>query len=163
MGAGESLYFSQGQEIEAGFDAVVDCPSHAQYAEVVINAPGGPPPQNPVAVFRDCTVSDGRTIPEAITALQEWSKYLAEHGSNPFAALLFGLAGLANDDDFTFKSVEGFDSIESYGKYTDVYTGGGFIRADELLGRVLDCNSARVYSLNRVRAAAAPQQPVSQR
>ena len=76
-GRGEALYFSQGAEIEAGFDAVLDCPSHAQYAEVVINAPQGPPPQNGIAVFRDCTVRDGRTVPEAITALQEWSKYLA--------------------------------------------------------------------------------------
>ena len=114
-------------------------------------------PQNGIAVFRDCTVSDGRTVPEAIAALQEWSKYLAGQGTNPFAALLFGLAGLPDDDaDYTFKTVEGFESIEAYGKYTDVYTGGGFLRAEELFGRVLDCNSARVYALNRVRLAEAP-------
>ena len=75
----------------------------------------------------------------------------------PFAAMLFGLAGLPEEDaDYTFKEVEGFESIEAYGKYTDVYTGGGFLRAEELFGRLLECNSARVYALNRVRLAEAP-------
>ena len=59
MGVGEAQYLAQGDEIAAAFDAVVECPSHAQYAEVVINAPQGPPPQNGIAVFRDCTVSEG--------------------------------------------------------------------------------------------------------
>src|SRR5262245_36322241 len=94
MAAEEARYLEQGQEIEAAFDAVLDCPSHAHYAEVAINTPEGPPPQNGIAVFRDCTVRDGRTVPEAITALQEWSKYLASKGSSPFSAMLFGLAGL---------------------------------------------------------------------
>jgi hypothetical protein len=157
MAAEEARYLAEGGEIEAAFDAILDCPAHAQYAEVVINAPQGPPPQNGIAVFRDCTVRDGRTVPEAITALQEWSKYLATKGSSPFSAMLFGLAGLENDADYTFKSVEGFESMAAYGQYTDAYTGGGFLRADELFGRLLDCNSARVYALNRIRAAAQPQ------
>ena len=68
----------------------------------------------------------------------------------------FWASGSTRDDaDYTFKSVEGFESIEAYGQYTDVYTGGGFLRAEELFGRLLDCNSARVYALNRVRLAAA--------
>ncbi len=157
MGAGESLYFTKGEEIAAGFDAAVECSGHAQYAEVVIRQPQGPPPQDGVAVFRDCTVREGRTVPEAIAALTQWGEYLAGRGTDPFSALLFGLAGLAGDAKFTFKSIEGFDSIQAYGKYTDVYTGGGFLRAEELLDRLLDCNSARVYTLSRVRLAAPPQ------
>jgi hypothetical protein len=37
-----------------------------------------------------------------------------------------------------------------------MYTGGGFLRAEELFGRLLDCNSARIYNLERVRLAAQP-------
>jgi hypothetical protein len=157
MGAGEALYFTKGQEVAAGFDAVADCSSHAQYAEVVIRQPQGPPPQNGVAVFSDCTVHEGRTVPEAITALTQWGEYLKGRGSDGFSALLFGLAGLEGDADFTFKYIEGFDSIQAYGKFTDVYTGGGFLKGDELFGRLLTCNSSRVYNLNRVRLAAPPQ------
>ncbi len=34
--------------------------------------------------------------------------------------------------------------MQAYGKYLDVYTAGGFMRAEELLDRVFDCNSARI-------------------
>jgi hypothetical protein len=46
--------------------------------------------------------------------------------------------------------------MAAFGKGTDMYTGGGFIRADELFGRLLTCNSPRVYTLERVRLSAAP-------
>ena len=71
--------------------------------------------------------------------------------------MLFPLAGLGNDADYTFKLVTGFDSMETFGRGTDMYTGGGFMQAEQLFGRLLDCNSPRVYTLERVRLAA--QQP----
>jgi hypothetical protein len=158
MGAGESTFFKTGQDINAQFEAVVDCASHAQFAEFGIRAGEGGPPPNPIAVFRDCTMRDGREVPEAITALQQWTQYLTGKGSTGLAAMLFGLAGLPGDAKYTFKYVEGFDNMEAYGKYTDIYTGGGFMRADELLDRVVTCNSPRVYALERVRAPAPQQQ-----
>jgi hypothetical protein len=156
MGADETVYMTQGREVAAAFDAVVDCSSHSLYAEVVVSQPSGPPPQNSVAMFEDCTVHEGRTAGEAIAALGQWAEYTKGRDSNPFSALLFPLAGLGNDADYTFKLVTGFESMEAFGKGTDMYTGGGFMRAEELFGRLLDCNSARVYTLDRVRLAAAP-------
>lgn len=155
MGADEALYLSQGGEVSAAFDAVVDCSAHALYAEVVVNQPAAPPPQNGIAMFEDCTVHEGRTAGEAIAALEQWAEYTKSRGSDAFSALLFPLAGLGNDADYTFKLVTGFDSMQEFGKGTDMYTGGGFMRAEELFGRLLDCNSARVYTLDRVRLAAA--------
>ena len=155
MGAGEALYATpQGREIDAAFDSVADCESHAQYAEVVVHQPTTPPPENGVAVFRDCTMHSGRTVPEALTALGQWADYAAGRGSTTFSAVLFALAGLPADAHYTFKSIEGFDSIQAYGKYVDMYTAGGFMRAEELLDRVFECNSARVYGIERVRLAA---------
>jgi hypothetical protein len=156
MGKGEALYMSQGREVAAAFDTAVDCPTHSLYAEVIIKAPEGPAPQNPVAVFRDCTVREGRTVPEAIEALGDWSEYLAGQGANPFSAILFGLGGLPDADDYTFKSVEGFDSLETLGQFLDLYTGGGFLRGEEIFGRLLECDSPRIYTLTRVRASAGP-------
>jgi len=155
MGADAALYATpQGREIDAAFDGVGNCESHAQYAEVVVHQPQNPPPENGVAVFRDCTVHTGRTVPEALAALGQWSDYVTGKGSNPFSAVLFAIAGLPNDAHYTFKSVEGFDSMQAYGKYLDMYTGGGFMRAEELFDRVMECNSSRVYALDRVRLAA---------
>jgi hypothetical protein len=133
-----------------------DCSSHALYAEVVINQPAAPPPQSPVAMFEDCTVREGRTAAEAIAAAGQWAEYKKGLGFNEFTAILFPLAGLGNDADYTFKSVIGFDSMAAFGKSVDMYTGGGFLRAEEIFGRLLDCNSPRIYTLERVRTPAAP-------
>jgi hypothetical protein len=158
MGADEALYAAQGREIDAAFDSAVACGSHSQYAEVVVHQPQGPPPEHGVAVFSDCTLRSGRTVPEALAALGQWSEYTASKGQAPFSAVLFALAGLPSDAHYTFKSVDGFDSMQAYGKYLDMYTGGGFMRADELLERLVECNSPRVYALERVRLSA-PAQP----
>jgi hypothetical protein len=157
MGVNEAQWLSQGGEVAAAFDAVVDCDSHSLYAEVVINQPSGPPPESGgVAMFEDCSVHEGRTVPEAIAAAEQWTEYTKSRGSDAFSAFLFPLAGLENDSDYDFKVVTGFASMQDFGKGTDMHTGGGFLRAEELFGRLLDCNSARIYNLERVRLAAQP-------
>jgi hypothetical protein len=154
MGKGDTLYFSQGADIEAAFDAIVDCSMHSHYAEVNLREPQGPPPErNGIARFSDCTLRDGRTVEESIEALGAWSEYLAQNGSDTFAAILFALAGETSDADYTFKFVQGFGSMNDYGHYTDVVTRGGFRRADELMGRLMECDSPRIYLLERIRLA----------
>jgi hypothetical protein len=146
----------EGRDIDAAYDAVGKCASHSLYAEVLIRRPKSPPPENGVAMFRDCTVHDGRTVEEAISALGQVGEYMAGRGSDTFSAILFALAGLPNDAHYTFKQVIGYGSMDAFGKDVDVYTAGGFMRVDELLGRIIDCNSPRVYTLERVRQAAEP-------
>jgi hypothetical protein len=155
MGADEAVYFARGAEIETAFGAIVDCSIHQHFAALNLRTPGGPPPEtNGIASFSDCKVSEGRTVEEAVEAIGEWNAYLTEHGSDLFSALLFPLAGETAEADYDFKAVEGFSSIEAYGRNVDVVTSGGFRRADELFGRLLDCDSPRLYRLNRVRLAA---------
>lgn len=156
MGANETLWLAQGGEVSAAFDAVVDCNAHALYAEVVVNQPSTPPPQNGVAMFEDCTVHEVRTVPEALEALEQWAEYNKGRGGDEFSAVLFPLAGLTGDADYTFKLVTGFASMQAFGDGTDRYTGGGFLRGEELFSRLLTCNSPRVYTLDRVRLAATP-------
>ena len=156
MGTNETLWQAQGGEVSAAFDALVECNSHSLYAEVIVNQPSGPPPENGVAMFEDCTVHEGRTDAEAIEAARQWAAYTKSRGSDDISAILFPLAGLTSDDDYSFKVVTGFASMEAFGRGTDMYTGGGFLRARELFGRLLDCNSPRIYMLERVRLASMP-------
>jgi hypothetical protein len=146
----------EGRDVDAAYDAVGKCGSHSLYAEIVIRQPKSPPPENGVATFSDCTVREGRTAEEAIAALGQVAEYMAGRGSDAFSAVLFPLAGLPNDAHYTFKHVIGSASMDAFGKDIDAYTAGGFRRVDELLGRVVDCNSPRVYTLERVRLAAPP-------
>jgi hypothetical protein len=144
----------EGHDIDAAYDALGKCGSHALYAEVVVRQPKGPPPENGVALFSDCTIREGRTAEEATAALRQVAEYMTGRGSDDFSALLFPLAGLPNDAHYSFKHVIGTASMEAFGKGVDLYTAGGFRRVDELTGRVVDCNSPRVYTLERVRLAA---------
>jgi hypothetical protein len=154
MGAGEAVWFAEGGELQEEFDAVVDCAAHVQYAELVIGAPETPTPEAPVAVFSDCTVNDGRTADEAIAALAQWREYLVANGVNEFNAVFFPIAGEEPDATYDFKNIEGYETIQSYGRMLDVITRGGYMRADELFGRLLECNSPRVYLFDLVRDAA---------
>ena len=155
MGTEETRWLAEGDEISAAFDAVVDCTSHSLYAEVVTHQPSTPPPQNGVAMFQDCTLQENRTIAEVLAAAEQWAEYTTTNGAEEFSAMLFPLAGLAGDADYDFKVVAGFDSMQAFGKATDVYTGGGFLRGEELFGRLVTCNSARIYTLELVRVSAA--------
>jgi hypothetical protein len=154
MGEEEAKWFATGGEVEQGFAAVIDCSLHAQYAEFVIGAPEGPPPEAPIGAFSDCKIQDGRTVDEALAALVEWREYLVENGVNEFNAVFFPVAGGSPDADYDFKTVEGYETIQSYGRALDVITRGGYQRADELFSRLLDCDSPRVYIFDRVRLAA---------
>jgi hypothetical protein len=155
MGVAETRWLAEGSEVAAAFDAVVECNSHSLYAEVVVNQPSGPPPENAgIAMFEDCTVREGRTADEALGAIEQWNDYTKSRGGDAFSAVLFPLAGLGNEADYTFKIVTGFNSMEAFGKGLDMYTGGGFMLAEQLFSRLLECNSPRVYTLERVRLAA---------
>ena len=157
-GAGDALWLSAGQEVQADFDEVVNCSSHTQYAILPINTPSAPPAEvanGPgLVTYSDCAVHDGRTVPEAMEALGQWSEYLAENGHDTFSGILFALAGQRDDVDYNFKEVRTFPDAEAYGRYVDIVTAGGFLRADELFGRLLDCDNPRVYVTNQVRQAA---------
>jgi hypothetical protein len=159
MGAGEAKWLATGGQVRAAFEAAADCGSHALFAARIIRAPEGPPPESGgLTMFRNCTIREGRTGAEAIAALTEWSSYVAERGHAGFDAVLFPLAGESPDADYSFKAVHGFGSVGEMGRAIDLYTTGGAQRSNEILGRVIDCDSPRVYLGNRVWTAAQPGQ-----
>jgi hypothetical protein len=154
MGADETKWLATGGQVQAAFDSVGPCASHAGFAAVPVRTPPGQGSGNAVALFEDCKIREGRTPGEAITAQREWSEYMAGRGHDGFSAVLFPLAGQTADWDYTFKNVHVFDSVAELGKATDLYTTGGVQRQNQLLGRITDCNSPRLYRTNRVRQAA---------
>jgi hypothetical protein len=93
-------------------------------------------------------------VDEAIAALGQWREYLVENGINEFNAVFFPIAGEEPDATYDFKNIEGYATIQSYGRMLDVITRGGYMRAEELFGRLLDCDSPRVYLFDLVRDAA---------
>lgn len=155
MGVDEAKWFATGAQTLAALDAVTDCGTHALFAAVPIHMPAGPEPErNGLAMFQDCKIREGRTPPEAIAALRQWSDYMAGRGSAGFDAILFPLAGKSSEADYAFKHVHGFGSVEELGRGIDLYTTGGVQMQNQILGRVIACDSPRIYTTERVRTAA---------
>jgi len=155
MAADEAKWFATGAQTLAALQAVTDCGTHALFAAIPIHAPAGPPPErNGITMFQDCKIREGRTPPEAIAAVRQWTDYMAGRGSAGFDAILFPLAGKSSEADYAFKHVHGFGSIEEFGRGIDLFTTGGVQMQNEILGRVIACDSPRIYATERVRQAA---------
>ena len=98
---------------------------------------------NGAAMARDSALSatkEGRDIDTAYDAVGKcashalYAEVLIRQPKNP----------PPENAHYTFKHVVGYGSMDAFGKDVDVYTAGGFRRVDELLERILDCNSPRV-------------------
>ena len=160
MGMGETKWLATGAQVQAAFDNVVECSSHTLYAAIPIRTPQageGPPPEDGALLFSNCTLINSSTAGEAIAAQRRWVEYMAERGDVGFDAILFPLAGETPDAEFTYKAVHAFPSVEQMGKSIDLYTTGGVQRRNQILGRVVDCDSPRVYLTHRVRQGQGPQ------
>ena len=156
MGADEAKWFATGAKALAALEGVSDCGTRALFAVVPIHAPAGPPPErNGLTMFQDCKIREGRTPAEAIAALRQWTDYMGGRGGAAgLDAIMFPLAGKSSEADYTFKHVHAFGSIEELGRGIDLYTTGGVQMQNQMLGRVMSCDSARIYTTERVRTAA---------
>ena len=126
MGTTEAKWLATGAQTLAALEATMKCNSRALYAANVLRTPQGPPPErDSLVMFRDCKVREGRTTPEAIAALRQWSDYMAGRGSAGFDAVLFPLGGASPDAGGSFKTVHGFASVEELGRGIDLFTTGG--------------------------------------
>jgi len=157
MGMGETKWLATGGQVQTAFDNVVECGSHAFYAGAVLHQPAGPAPEDGVVLFTNCSLINGRTPAEAIAARREWSDYMVGRGDDGFSGVMFPLAGESPDADYTYKAIHGFASVEQLGKSVDLYTTGGVQRQNQILGRVVDCDSPRLYLSHRVRQAQPAQ------
>lgn len=159
FGAGLGRWMSEGADMNAEFEEVVDCASHSLFAEVILREPGGPPPEAGVVSFQDCTIHAGRSIAEAVGAGERWADYVGTNGPDVFMSQLFPVAGISPDADYNFKAVAGFESADAYGEFLSTLTGNGFAgatAAQGIFGPYVDCDSSRLYAANFVRIAAAP-------
>jgi len=152
--AGLQQWLTEGGEIQEDFSEVIDCSLHQGFAVNNVKQPVEATGVVPAA-FSNCTVNEGRTGPEGRAAIVEWASYLAENGVDSGHWILRPAAGEAADADYTFKWVRSYPSWEELGEYFElVFNGGGFQRLQQISGRVMSCDSPRVYNTRIVREMA---------
>jgi hypothetical protein len=152
--AGMQQWLTEGGEIQEDFAEVVDCPLHQGFAVNNVRSPVEATGIVPAA-FTNCTLNEGRIGPEARAAIVEWSDYLAANGVDSGHWILRPAAGEEIDADYTFKWVRSYPSWEELGEYFELFfNGGGFQRLQQISGRVMSCDSPRVYNTRIVREMA---------
>lgn len=162
MAHGMQRYVGEGGAVAAEFDKVVRCDAVTNFAVMDLAKAPSPPDSGPVS-FSNCTVKEGRTFPDALGAVNAWIAYGKEHGIESDNYLLFPAMGEQRSAKYSFKWVT-TSSWEAFGKSYDQYgTAGGWQKAQELFGGLLDCDSSRVYVSQRVRrlAPASPSSAIS--
>ena len=157
MGSGLHQWVNQSGDLPEQFADVVDCPSHAGYSAVSLKAGNGEGDGVEdggkfLLEFRNCTVHENRTGPEAASAIREWIDYLTENGSNSTHTLLLPGPGEAADADYSFKWMSSYSSYVSLGReYELSFNNGGIGTRNDLFGRLMTCDSSRIYNASFVR------------
>jgi hypothetical protein len=140
-----------GRGLQAEFDQVIDCSSrHEMAGSWPINAPEGTPVDG-VVMFYQCTLNDGKTLPEAYTAHLEAGTAMKALGSLAFSWFYQPVIG-AGDIDYDYYHVVGFHRYSDMGATMEIYAnGGGRQKQLEILSSVASCETPTLFDVVNVR------------
>jgi hypothetical protein len=141
-----------GRGLQAEFDQVIDCSGrHEMAGSWPINAPEGTPVDG-VLMFYQCTLIDGKTLPEAYAAHLEAGTAMKALGSLAFSWFYQPVIG-AGDIDHDYYHVVGFHRYSDMGATMEMYAnGGGRQKQLEFLSSVATCETPTLFDVVNVRA-----------
>jgi hypothetical protein len=156
MGIGTDWWLSNGEKVAAGFAEVLTCTSHTNFAGQNIRK--APPSDDKsdmdfVLSFRNCSMKDDKEYSEFTAAHKEWSAYADEHGIAESNWVWWPVSGESNNK-YDFKLLTGSDDHTSAGANWQLYSEGHFMKSNELLEDLVDCDISRVYSGKTIRVMA---------
>ena len=151
MGRDLAHWFATADDAIAAMDEATDCGVSAMFGGTTIKAPPeGPPPDEFMLSISDCTVEDGRTVDEALAALEEWGAYRDATGSPGGMFVWFPAYG-DGEADYTFKLLNSHRSAEAFGDFWQWFVDNAAYRKQgELLGGLLSCDVPRMYGAELV-------------
>jgi hypothetical protein len=152
LGSGLNSWVNQSGNLPDRFAQVANCPTRMGLAALTLKAASGESDGVEdggkfILEFSNCTVHENRTGPEAADAIREWIDYLTANGSRSSHSLLVPGPGESADATYTFKWLKSHSSYVSLGKEFELnINNGGIGRRNELFGRVMSCDSPRIYN-----------------
>lgn len=153
LGRDQDRWLTTGGKIAAEFEKSSPCDQHANFAALTFKEP--PERQTPDDIFitfSDCKMHEGVTFNDVAPAIGAWAEYRGEHGSTGGMWVLFPAMG-GGGEEFDFKWVTAYDTMEDHGKDWDQYSAEGWKKAEELFPDMLSCDSSRVYAARNLRRA----------
>lgn len=153
LGRTQDSWLAGGGKVQAAFDEVLTCDTHAAYAVLQMKEPPKRDnPSNIVISFSDCNTAEGTTFDDMYMPLIEWGKYKGENGSTGGMWVFFPSFG-GGGEDFEFKWVTAYQNLEDMGADWDQFSEGGWQKANELFAGKLHCDSSRSYLATNRRMA----------
>lgn len=152
MGRGMQQWATDNDGLAAEFDRVITCGEHSNSASLNIRPPvDNWPGAGGVAVFANCTVAEGKTMEDALAAHQAWAKHLDATGSKAGMWVFFPSFG-QNNPAWDYKVVTSHPDYNSFGADWENYANAqGWMKAMEIAGGIVSCDSPRVYHSTTVR------------
>lgn len=153
LGRTQDMWLAEGGKIQEEFNKVTTCDAHVNYATLQFKTPPKrEDPSNIIVSFSDCKMSDGVTFDDLYPSLIGWADYREGHGSTSGMWVLFPAYG-GGAEEFDFKFVAAWGSLEEQGVDYDQYSQEGWKKGNELFAGKVDCDSARVYLTKNLRMA----------
>ena len=154
MGNGAHLWITEGGEVAAAFDEVMQCGVHVGLASSMYQSPpDNATPSSSIMTMSDCKMDEGTRYSDVRSAEIKWAKYRKEHGSKAGMwhwSPSFG----GGDQDYDYKIVYAYPDFRELGKDWDmIANGGGRDVSSSLFDGLDDCDDERVYVARSVRAA----------
>ena len=146
LGKAQDTYLSENEGMDAEFNEVITCDTHANMASINFKAPPkGATPKNTVMTFSDCSYKDGASFSALSAAMGEWSQHMSDAGSKAGVWHWYPAYG-GGGEEFSFKWIEAHKNFEELGDdYESFGNGGGFVTSGRLFGHLLSCDSSRAY------------------
>jgi hypothetical protein len=107
-------------------------------------------------MFSNCTIGEDTEWEALKAGIDEAAAYMTEQNFGNGAWMMWRVFGGAGEPDWDFKWVTSYDNYTDFGKaYQHNANGGGRQKMNEIMGDMLDCDSARVYNATTVRRILA--------
>jgi len=150
MGNGIGKYLAEGGDVQASFEAALECNGHALASSVEINAPAGPP-ENGVVMFTQCSMAEGKTWQDAMGAHKANAAAMTEMGGKGSSWMFFPMLG-GSSEGFDYWSVTAFQSWPDFGAAYEMYVnGGGWQKAMGIMQGNVTCGDPTVWDAYLVR------------
>ena len=153
MGEGAHAWITEGGEVAAAFEEVMDCPVHVGLSSAMYKEPPrNDTPQDSIMTMSDCKMNEGTRYSDVRKAELEWAAYREDQGSEAGTWHWFPVYG-GGDQDYDYKIMTAYPNFKEVGAdWEQVANGGGRAKSQAIFGDLDECDDERVYVARNIRS-----------
>ena len=146
LGKAHDTWLADNDGLQGEVDEFTSCAGHSNFASINYKpTPAGKTPGDSIITFSDCNYNKGATFEALGTAMDAWSEYMGENGSEAGIFHWYPVYG-GGGEKFDFKWLEVRGNFEEMGRDYEMFGNGrGYKKYGELIGPLVTCDAARVY------------------